>query len=123
MYIRKLNRSQSRNARRLIHTFNLLKTLAPRMSISDVMVLLSVAMSDEQENYKVHGQRTNISKAAMTKIAARLGRETTYGKAGAKLLEERPDPLDGRSKIPYLTKSGQGFVDLILESDQDDTDD
>lgn len=119
----KMGAATRQQARRLMQAMRLLNANAPRVSITDLILLLSVALN-EGDNYREHGERTNVTRSAMTKVMMRLGDKSVYGTKGNGWIEEHPDPRDARSKIPRLTPVGREFVRLLLTSKiEDDEDD
>ena len=90
--------------------------MAPkRMQVHHISLLLAVAESG-QATYKQLEERLDTSNASVSRGVHALGAEPAEGnKMALGLLENAPDPADGRRHMVRLTAMGHRLVDALRE--------
>lgn len=90
--------------------------IAPkRMQVHHVSFLLAVAELG-QPTYKQLEERLDTSNASVSRCVHALGNEPCVGnKMALGLLENLPDPAEGRRHIVRLTAGGHRLVDALRE--------
>lgn len=85
-----------------------------RMSVLDLLVLLSVA--SYEGNGQDHADRLGIGKSTISATFKRLSRDgdDRFNREGSGWVEFVPDPEDARSRIIVLTAAGKAFTEALL---------
>lgn len=91
------------------------RVINENMPIQHLEALLVIAQHPDCDTREVQKRLGTTPASASRNVNALLSGMTRMGKPGYGLVEQKPNPLDGRSKTNRLSTKGQGFIQKLID--------
>jgi DNA-binding MarR family transcriptional regulator len=99
----------------LLNAVAILRAKNPKMTLQQLTALLLVAAEEGQQVVK-YASRAGIAQGVMTRHLFDLGAFSRTREEGLGLVEQRPDLMDRRSHLTYLTHAGRRLLHDIIRA-------